>query len=968
MDTLIQQLQDALTGALAIERELGGGGMSRVFLARDIALDRRVVVKVLPAEMMAGANLDRFRREILVAARLQHANIVPVLSAGELDGAPYYTMPFVEGESLRDHLRERGALPVAEVVTLMKDVARALVAAHAHGVVHRDIKPENILLSGGAAMVADFGIAKAIVAARAPATGERERDTSVALTGTGMSLGTPAYMAPEQAAGDPNTDHRADLYAWGAIAYEALAGRPVFEGRNVQELVAAHMAQTPVPIAERRAETPPALAALIMKCLSKNPDDRPSSAAEVVAALDAGASPSGDRPRRSRLGMAVGAAGVLALALVALRVLGIWPVASLFAKGVMKEHDRVVVTDFRAVHADSAFGTVLSEAVRTALGQSNAIGVVAPGDVSGALKLMRRDPAAPLDVRVARDVALREGAKAVVDGDVSGVAGGGYVVSLRLVSADSGQELAALHAAAKDANGLIAAADGLARDLRSQIGESLRSVRATPPLAELTTTSIDALRWYAAAGAAERNADVDATLADLRQAVRLDSAFAMAWADLAVDLTRVGLFAAGDSALSRAYASRDHLSDDERLWVMGQYLGGVSQRDPVAAARAWQQLVDDGDSTAALANLGTLLLNRRDYARALPIFLAADHKFHDGNTRSNLAAVLFNLGRAHAAESLVAVVRKETPKFVLLPMWEAELAYQRADYKGVARIADSARATATPGYPVWGSYRLADLALEQGQVARFEQYLRDARAAERARGAVALPLIDSVLFAYRDVVMSATPTRGVERLDAALARQPLDTSVDAEVAYLAVAAYAMGGHADRARAVLARYDAGAALDTVQRRLDTPVRHRMAAEIALADGHWMEAIAEFRRSDTTTAGIPDGTCRICAYAELGRAFDRANMPDSAIAAYDAYVTTPLFMRGSSRKLRIGAGDPYWLPAILRRLGQLYEAKGDRQHAADAYSRFVALWSAADPEFQPLVTEARARLAALKVEGR
>jgi serine/threonine-protein kinase len=207
---LRQRVQDSLSGSYTIERELGGGGMSRVFLADEVKLARKVVVKVLSPELAAGISAERFEREILLAASLQQANILPVLSAGELDGLPYFTMPYVEGESLRARLA-RGPLSIAESVDILRDVAKALAYAHARGVVHRDIKPDNILLSGRTAVVADFGIAKAIAAAQ-------QRPVGATLTQLGTAVGTPAYMAPEQAAGDPATDHRADIYAFGCMA------------------------------------------------------------------------------------------------------------------------------------------------------------------------------------------------------------------------------------------------------------------------------------------------------------------------------------------------------------------------------------------------------------------------------------------------------------------------------------------------------------------------------------------------------------------------------------------------------------------------------------------------------------------------------------------------------------------------------------------------------------------------------
>src|SRR5690242_20021026 len=215
MSEFVERLQAALGDAYRIERELGGGGMSHVFLARETALGRSVVVKVLPPETSASVNIERFRREIQLAASLQHPHIVPVLAAGQSGDLLYYTMPLVEGESLRAKLAREGEMPVSDAVRVLRDVVDALAYAHARGVVHRDIKPDNVLISGNHALVTDFGVAKAVTAST----------TGPLLTSVGIALGTPAYMAPEQAAGDPLLDQRADLYAVGVVAYEMLAGR-----------------------------------------------------------------------------------------------------------------------------------------------------------------------------------------------------------------------------------------------------------------------------------------------------------------------------------------------------------------------------------------------------------------------------------------------------------------------------------------------------------------------------------------------------------------------------------------------------------------------------------------------------------------------------------------------------------------------------------------------------------------------
>ena len=275
---LRDQLQHTLGASYTLERELGGGGMSRVFVAEDTALGRSVVVKVLPPEMASGVSIERFKREITLAARLQHPHIVPLLSAGEAGGLPYFTMPFVEGESLRARLARGEEVPLKAAVHLLREVASALAYAHRKGVIHRDIKPENVLITEQHAMVTDFGVAKAISAAT-----QADRD---GLTSVGEALGTPAYMAPEQVAGDPGTDHRADIYAFGVIAYELLAGRAPFAGRTAQALMAAHVLETPEAISRRRVGVPAELSALVMRCLEKSPDNRPQSAEDILRRLD----------------------------------------------------------------------------------------------------------------------------------------------------------------------------------------------------------------------------------------------------------------------------------------------------------------------------------------------------------------------------------------------------------------------------------------------------------------------------------------------------------------------------------------------------------------------------------------------------------------------------------------------------------------------------------------------------------
>jgi eukaryotic-like serine/threonine-protein kinase len=381
---LQDQLRTFLGSGYTLERELVGGGMSRVFVATEHSLNRKVVVKVLPPELAAEVNHERFTREIQLAAQLQHPHVVPLLSAGELGSLPFFTMPYIEGESLRARLRRSGELPVMEAVRILREVASALAHAHERGVVHRDIKPDNVLVAGGSAMVTDFGVAKAIDLSAQP-----HGDGSV--TSRGIALGTPAYMAPEQAAADPAIDHRADIYSFGILAYEMLTGDTPFSGRSPHQLLAAHISEAPEPIQRRRPSVPSGLAVLVMRCLEKRAADRPQRAADVVLALDSIATPSdGSTPavnpawsgivgRKGRR-VLTAAAGVLAMAAAA--AVGFYGIRAAPVPSILH---RVHVGEFvnQTGHAAMApVGSMIADWIVHELSETGAIEVV-PATAAG---------------------------------------------------------------------------------------------------------------------------------------------------------------------------------------------------------------------------------------------------------------------------------------------------------------------------------------------------------------------------------------------------------------------------------------------------------------------------------------------------------------------------------------------------------------------------------------------------------
>ena len=434
-------LQSALGDTYTIDRELGGGGMSRVFLARDRSLGREVVIKVLLPVLAAGIRVERFAREVRVAAALQHPNVVPLYSAGEARGLPYYVMPYVSGESLRSRLTRDGPLPLTEALFILRDVARALAFAHEQGVVHRDVKPENVLLAGDAAVVSDFGIAKALVAAGAD-TGERpERDSARdlhTLSAIHSTIGTPAYMSPEQVAADPGVDHRADLYAWGVVAYELLAGvHPFGDRTTTQDLLAAHLSGTPAPMSTAVPDLPTPLSALVMRCLEKDRARRPQSAREILDALSIIATPTRAEHATSwrvgRHGWRTALAGAAVLAVGLSVYLGSRSVGAHSAAPVQAVPTLAVLPfdDVAGDTADAYFGDGIADEIAAALSKV------------GGLRVASRTSAAAFRASHAvdvRELGRRLGVSTVLEGRVRR-AGDRMRLTVQLTSVGDGMTL-----------------------------------------------------------------------------------------------------------------------------------------------------------------------------------------------------------------------------------------------------------------------------------------------------------------------------------------------------------------------------------------------------------------------------------------------------------------------------------------------------------------------------------------------
>ena len=533
LDTdLSAQLQAALGAKYTIVRELGGGGMSRVFLADDLALQRAIVIKVLHPELAAGVNAARFNREVLLSARLQHPHIVPVLTAGEVEGLPYYVMPFVTGKTLRERIAA-GPMSITESVGILSDVAKALGYAHAEGVVHRDIKPDNILLSGGAAAVADFGIAKALSSAR-------QQTPHESLTLLGTSLGTPAYMAPEQVAGDPNTDHRADIYSLGCVAYEMLSGQSPFAGKSPQQMLAAHVMALPTAIGEHREGVPLGLATLVMQCLEKEPARRPQSASDITSALES-----------------TGAHEVVAARASSPRRM--W----MLAAAVMVVMATFAVPAYRRMRPADTPSDALTLAVapfevldpQLTLWKEGIVDVLSR-NLDGAGPIRALSPSVTIkgwEGRAERTAAVafgkRVGAHLVIYGQLQSA--GRDLVSAKLWIVDAERDAPPVEVEVRDSIGRMdRVTDSLSFRSLAAIGR-MRTIGAAQ-LASLGSNSLPAIRAFLHGAQFFRRAQWDSAATSLREAVSIDSTFGIAFAMLG---EAYGWTGDGGERLWKAYES-----------------------------------------------------------------------------------------------------------------------------------------------------------------------------------------------------------------------------------------------------------------------------------------------------------------------------------------------------------------------------------------------------------------------------
>ena len=964
MSALENQLREALAERFRVIRSLGSGGMAEVFLADEIRHGRQVAIKVLKPDLAAKLGAERFQQEIAFAARLNHPNILPLLDSGTALATLWYTMPYASGESLRERLSREKQLPVTEALHLGEQVARALDYAHRQGIIHRDIKPENVLLVDGQAMVADFGIARAV---RSAGGGS--------ITDSGTTLGTPLYMSPEQATGDQEIDGRSDIYSLGCVTHEMLVGQPPFLGPSPQTIVLQHMSVTPRPVTEIRPSTPPAATAAILRALAKSPADRFSKASEFADALATAAltataqslpvsetAPTREMPRVTSGGASAAARPpamqrrpivALGSVLALLLLVGFfaWRLGWLGGSAMKKSasgRQWVLLAELEGPAEDPALASGARDLIAAALDQSKVVATVPREQIRVALRLAGKPDTTHVTSEVARELAFRSSIRVVIEGAIHKL-GGGYSTVLRAVNSEDGRTILTATDTARDPSDLVASVGRVSGQLRRGLGENAAEVQATRALPMVATPSFEAYQCYDRARRLLNNNDDLGSIVLYKQAIALDPEFAAAWAGVAT--AELNLFQpdSARAAARRALSIPGRLTDFGRIdleaklaRLNGDLLGAIQLHDQALALD-----LAPIERAITLNNKGTNLdvLNRSEealaqYRASAEIWPIQAPQVAIGNITSALIA----LGRTQEARAeLTHMNSAAQPMFDMMISVEEErnaraesLATELASNPTVHPLYRS------PGYLASWAYNL-----RRGELLKSQS---DASKLDELAAEAGLPLARSS--AWTTLAWGALLTgRAVPAVPPASRNDVLDP-VGRTVAY-AIAGDTVS---------LARTYAGV-------RPDLPIVFR--------EDVWelLRGVADLRagRSDEgmallvgqTRRGYVNGhpiyeSLRMMSRWIAADLFER-NHPDSAVT-YLGMMAKPPDAGGAVYILRVGA----W-PYVQRRLALLEARLGHNQEAQMHWLAFSEALTRPDPDLQPWIDETRATLLASGAMG-
>ncbi len=949
MSDLLERLARTLAGRYRIERELGRGGMATVFLGEDVKHRRSVAIKVLDPELSMLLGVQRFHQEIQFAARLQHPHILTLLDSGAGSGLLYYVMPFIEGESLRARLDRERQLPLEEAVRLATEIARALDYAHRHGIIHRDIKPENILLADGQAVVADFGIARAIRVSG----GET-------LTRSGAALGTPPYMSPEQTVTGGEVDGRSDIYSLACVLYEMLAGQPPFTG-PIESLPHQHLNVAPRPISQLRPTVPPALEAALGRALAKTPADRFSTASQFAEALKAGkaapppesslgpqapeaeAETAETRTRKRAIVIAVGAVlAVVAVAIVAQR-------ANLLPKGLgpaPHEASRqwVWVAALEGPPDDPSLALAATDLVGSNLDQSPILATVPAEQMRIALRNAGRTDDAPVDATLARELAYRSSVPVVVEGRIARV-GSGFSLVLRATESENGRVVLSTSASAQDERELMPALGRMARAIRKGLGERTPLFQRRLPVPESPTPSFAAFKLFVKGRALINQGEAWNALPLLRQAVTLDSAFATAWSGLGTAYTQMGRF---DSALishRRALRHPDRLTEARRLDVLAKVANLEGKpREAIDFYDAMLAL-DSSPVDVALAlhnkaNVVALLGNDQEALELFQRSAATWPVEPPPTTLDGITSMLLALGRVDEAKAMLPKLKGTALAGTNLEIALNERAWSRAESLAVMLRSQA-------GYPPMMRI-MADVSRASVLAARggLEEAARLLQQTERFAYAERDTLLAVYVFWQRTwfASLSGSPlprSAGVDPRSSLL--------VAMRASFLGDSATAWGELQKWKQHVPQRFG-----DSVNR----PVEMLVQALLDYRQGRWnrlIDNLAEVAR-DGKHAPQPIESFRTTYRWLVADAFEHLGQPDSSLVYLGLILEPPA--HPPQVMMERGLSEPF----VRRRMVALLAGSGRTAEARRQWMILAGTATRPDPSMVSLLDETRSRLQA------